>query len=278
MNFVSKIILTGSTGFIGSHLKKHFLSHQIQVQEIFRDFSDLQMHQVFTDFKPDLVIHLAGYYSSEHSLDDLYKIIDANILFSSRVLDAMSKSDCRCFLNTGSMWQNQNGAPVNLYAASKSAFEEILSYYVRQKNINVLTLKLADTYGPGDERKKIIPLLLKSLKTKNKIALTPGDQRSEWIYIDDILNAFLLAANMLKSQYSDKSQINSYTLCSGQQFSIKEIVHLIEKISHGKLNVEFGAIAYRKNQVMQLQIEDPLLPDWVPRINLEQGLSKLINS
>jgi nucleoside-diphosphate-sugar epimerase len=147
-----KILLTGCTGFIGKHLSEALISSGIALSAIVEAASerdDLEskgigcfvdceratssMLQFFNDNRFDGVIHLASCFLVEHKPEDVSGLISTNLLFSTRVLEAAVQSNVRWFINTGTFWQHFNNndySPVNLYAATKQAFQTIAQYYI----------------------------------------------------------------------------------------------------------------------------------------------------
>src|SRR5260370_942833 len=104
------------------------------------------------------------------------------------------------FVNTGTSWQHYEGAaynPVCLYAATKQAFDDILRYYRERFGLRVVTLELSDTYGPGDPRKKLVPLLVERVKDRQKLSMSAGEQRISLVFISDVVEAFVRALEIV---------------------------------------------------------------------------------
>ena len=169
-----KILMTGSTGYIGSHLysKLKKFEHEIKViinknpilySETFVEEKDIhtylnhyKLKEFITSFNPDLCIHLASSQSEDGSLESIDNLINSNLKFSTELINFLSLSSCRKFINTGTSWQHYESDeydPVNLYASAKQAFQDILVYYAKAFDFRIITLKLSDTYGPNDHRK-----------------------------------------------------------------------------------------------------------------------------
>ena len=184
---MNNYIITGATGFIGSNLVRVLLKNNSKITIITRKNSDyskildikdklniyeyngdiIELVNLFNLINPDLVIHLASSFILNHRLDEIDKLIDSNIRFGTQILEAMKLSNCKKIINTSSYYQHYNNEiynPVNLYAATKQAFEDIIYYYSSSEyNIKSITLELFDTYGENDSRPKILNLLLCSL-------------------------------------------------------------------------------------------------------------------
>ena len=139
-------------------------------------------------------------------------------------------------------------------------------------------MKLYDTYGIGDKRKKLINIIINHLINDNHLYLdmSLGDQLLDLVYIDDVVKAYEICINLLlnmdKRNYVNKQ---NFDLSSNQHFSLKSIVQLIEKISNKKLKIRFGALEYRFREVMTPNIGYNL-PCWEASVTLNEGLYKIL--
>ena len=95
-------------------------------------------------------------------------------------------------------YKNKEYSPINLYAATKQAFEDITKYYVRVSNLNFVTLELFETFGPKDTRSKIFNLLSKRTKQEKSIKLSPEKKILDMNYIDDVTDAYAHIVNCLQ--------------------------------------------------------------------------------
>lgn len=289
------VIVTGATGFVGSHLSKKLVELGYNVHVISRPSSTYEnlesvktkidifeynqniteLINYFEKVEADIVFHLASLFISEHKSDEIDGLINSNIKFGTHILEAMSKSDTYRLINTGTSWQhykNEEYNPVNLYAATKQAFEDIIEYYVKALNFNVITLKLFDTYGENDNRGKLINLLGKFSKENKELKMSPGEQKIDLVHVDDVVDGFISAYNLIK-----KNEINhdKYAVSSGQEIQLKDLIGLYEEVTGNEVMVEWGGRPYRKREVMELWRDFDKLPNWEAEISLEEGLKRL---
>lgn len=284
-----KLLLTGVTGFIGRNTAEslcragheiHALVRKLPDDSYFtRDkiyyhiLSESSIRDVIFNVKPDIVIHIASMFLAEHRFENIEDLIHSNITFPTQLLDAMSFAGVTSFINTGTSWQHYNSEcynPVNLYAATKQAFEDIIRYYTDTKKIKSITLKIFDSYGPNDMRGKIISLLDKLAISGEKLAMSAGEQKLSLVHVDDICNAFEIAVNKISSLSLGEGVI--YGLASKECVTLKELVSIYEKCNKCKLNISWGEREYREREVM-LPAENLMnLPGWRPVINLSDGL------
>jgi nucleoside-diphosphate-sugar epimerase len=291
-----KILMTGSTGYIGSHLysKLKESNYDIKVvlnknpivySETFVEEKDIhtyvnhyKLKEFITSFNPDLCIHLASSQSEDESLESIENLINSNLKFSTELINSLSLSSCRKFINTGTSWQHYESVvynPVNLYAATKQAFQDILVYYAEAFDFRIVTLKLFDTYGPNDHRKKIINLFFNQISSKQSLKLTPGNQLINLVHIDDIVEAYMVTIDLIVKDSEEK--ISEYGISANNNISIKSLVKLIEELSGSDLNIIFGGVNYRNREVFKPWSGFNSLPGWKPKIELDAGLKQMLN-
>lgn len=280
-----KILLTGGSGFIGNNLKD-YLSKDYDVYEIRRkktknkrinkvfyyDGEIKKLLNFFKSTKPDIVVHLASLFISEHNSLNVTNLVKDNILFSTQLLECCIQSGCKKFLNTGTSWQNFKNKeynPVNLYSATKEAFFDIIYYYHLAHNVDCINLKLFDTYGPKDKRKKLFYHINLAVKKKKSFDMTLGNQKINILHVNDICNGFLIAINLLMKK--DKV-FKTYALSANKLITLKALVKKYLEINNLALKVNWGKKNFKKREVMLPWTKFELLPGWKQLIKLERGL------
>jgi nucleoside-diphosphate-sugar epimerase len=292
-----RALVTGATGYVGSNLVRRLSADGWDTHVVVRPDSTLEslvdmaqrvtvhthngsaegMHGIVVAAKPDVVFHLASLFLSEHTTADISRLVHSNILFGTQLLEAMTANEVNKIVNTGTSWQhyeNMPYSPVNLYAATKQAFEDILQYYVEAKDLQAITLKLFDTYGPIDPRPKLFHLLEKVAKEGAVLAMSPGKQMIDLVYIDDVVQAFVVAANrMLAGAVQGHER---YSVSSDSPISLKRLVGLYGRIVGKRLPIDWGGRSYRVREVMVTCNNLPILPEWSPEIQLEDGIRRIL--
>jgi nucleoside-diphosphate-sugar epimerase len=288
-------MVTGASGFIGSHLLGYLSRAGWQAAVIARSSSaaTLASHpagpKVYTytgqtsevvgavaDFQPHVIFHLGSLFLVQHDATQIEPLISSNILFGTQLLEAMRLAGITTLVNAGTAWQNFEGDaynPVNLYAATKQAFEDILLYYVETAGLKAITLRLFDTYGPADTRRKLLALLLDALKTGEPMSMSPGGQVLDLTHVEDVCNSFLHATGLLLNREEPRHEV--YTVSSEERYTLRELVAIFEEVAGKKLPITFGARPYRDREVMEPWQGIPL-PGWHAKISLREGLRRLL--
>lgn len=292
-----KILITGITGFIGKHLSRRLLKDGYEIFAIIRnpllqDNLDKQgincfmddnksmdnLLKFFENNKFDGVIHLASRFIIEHKPEDISDLINSNLLFSTRILEASVKSNAKWFINTGTFWQhyeNKEYSPINLYAATKQSFEAIAQYYLETSDINFVTLKLNDTYGHEDTRSKIFNLWLKIAQSGETLDMSPGEQLINIVYIDDVVKAYIKTIELLENDNDKKLKGKSFAVSSISPIKLRELARIFEEATGKKLNINWGKRSYRKREVMVPWNRGKQLSNWKPTITVEEGIKKI---
>ena len=284
----NKILITGGTGFIGSNLANYLIQQGWDVHLLTRSNSkneypidrNIQRHELSGDIeslidslqeiKPSLIIHLAAYFKAEHTHHDIHELMLSNLEFGTKLLDACRISGINKVITTGTSWEDYSDAPLNLYAATKKAFDEISKYYQIAHKLQIIKIKLYDTYGGNDQRKKLLPLLKRHTNTLDPINLSPGGQSIDLLHINDVTRAFEHASLLL---LADKLHLfREYLVCSRKSIQLKALVNLICTTTNKKINANWGATSYRNREFMHPSYHGEMLPDWAPEINIEEGL------
>jgi nucleoside-diphosphate-sugar epimerase len=228
--------------------------------------------------KPDIVFHLASLFLAQHQIGDIDELVQSNIVFGTHLIEAMIANDIYKLVITGTSWQNMDNEeynPVCLYAATKQAFETMITYYLKVTPLKVINLKLFDTYGPSDLRPKLFSLLRKAVQEQSSLLMSPGDQQIDLVYIDDVISAYCLCAERLTSDLV--MSMETYAVSSDMPISLKNLVGIYEKIGNIKLDIHWGGRPYRSREVMVPWNKGMRVPGWKPRVTLEEGIRKLLN-
>lgn len=290
-------VITGATGFIGSHLARRLVYDGWKVHLIVRYTSKLtliqdiqddviihrydgsvsQMPEIFEAADPTIVFHLASLFLVRHEAVDIEPLIRSNILFGTQLVEGMVSRGIDRLVNTGTAWEhfeNEAYNPVNLYAATKHAFESILRFYIEAAGLKVITLKLSDTYGPLDPRPKLFSVLRKAAEGQ-PVAMSPGEQLIDLVYIDDVVNAFVLTAARLLYQQVSGHEI--YSVTSNEPISLRELVKIYEQETGACLSLKWGERPYRAREVMVPWGKGNKLPNWNVKISLRKGIRMIAN-
>lgn len=285
-----RILLTGVTGYLGSHLANALLANGCEVIGLKRKSSSLQrveanlpkliLHDVedadvsalFTRYgKIDAVIHAATCYGRKG--ESAPQVLEANLVFPFKLLDAAVASGIELFMNTDTVLDKF----LNPYALSKGQFAEWGRYFSLHKQIRFLNLKLEHFYGPGDDKSKFTTHVINScLANVPELKLTQGEQQRDFVHIDDVVAAYLL---LLNKRESFDDEFMEFEVGSGAAVTIKELVETVRRLTAATTRLGFGALPYREGESMSSQADTQALQalGWHCRYSIETGLKQVID-
>lgn len=292
----NKILITGSTGFVGKNLVPKLINEGYEILEITRDISksidlfstttakihvnDINFKDKIAEFKPNIVIHLASYLTASDDWDDINKLIETNIVFLSKILDAVSNIELKLFVNTGTFAEYFKGddelLPAYFYAATKTASRSIVDYYANSYKFKQTIIVPYTIYGGNDSQKKIIDIIYESTLNEKPLDLSPGEQVLDFIHIDDVVDFYTTVVNNV-NKLPNKT---IFKLGTGVGNNLKQVASRIEKITNKQANINWGAKDYRNSDVMYAVANIETLQkyfNWIPKISLEKGLKKYID-
>ena len=274
--------LTGPTGFIGSHLRNKIISAGYQLitcnQNFDFDFFNFpklsraqNLNQVskLLENRSVVLIHCATKFDNSNLPHLRDELISANVLFPIKVLSNLLGQCDLLFINLNSYWQALNGqigAANNQYADSKITFSNHLRT-IRSEHFSYSEIFLFDTFGPGDRRKKLIPYLLRAATLNAAVMVNNSDQILNLLYIEDVLNGIFAVIKNSKRELL-------YELSSTENYSIPEIVSLIQEVTGEELNCTWVQKEHLVGMKEKWEI-GPTPVGWHSSITLREGLVRI---
>jgi CDP-paratose synthetase len=285
------ILISGATGFLGSYLLKLFIRSGYEVialkrstsndyrikydldKCIYYDIDKTELKTVFEKHQINIVINTVTNYGRNDK--SILSIVDTNLIFGLKLLEESISNDIEAYINTDTLLDKS----INSYALSKSHLVDWMKISSTQ-NTKMINIKIEHMYGTLDDENKFIYWIMNQLKNNvQKIDLTSGIQKRDFIYISDIVSAYELII-------SNIDKINSYEefeLGSGKSIEVKIFVNMIfkelSKLQAIQTDLNFGAIKYRDNENMNMIADISKLKKlgWKAKISIEDGINKIIN-
>lgn len=290
---MKRVLISGVTGYIGSHLARIMLPDYeiyglVRVPLHTEYIADIQekLHFVETEgsyegiqaalqkVRPDLVYHLAAYYTGAHGTQETPKLIASNITFGAYLLEAMAECGIKTLVFASTVmahYMNEPYLPLNLYAATKQAFSDLLAYYTDAGILRAATLILSDTYGPGDHRPKILNQVKRAAITGEALAFSDGGQEYDVVHIDDVVRAFRMAGEGLLANETWKNEI--FQVFSQHPLTLRQTVEQMVALRNLTLNAEWGKRPQPEREIRKAVRLYPAVPGWKPEVELRDGLS-----
>lgn len=289
-NNSKKILITGGTGFLGEHLIKRLaqLGYYLIVLKRptsniknllkisgrikFIDIDKNSFKSLFVDNKLniDCIIHLATNYGRNGETDD--DIYASNVTYPLELMEASKECNIKLFINTDTVLNRG----VNTYSSTKDIFKLIGKKIAEKNKFKFVNIKLENMYGPGDATSKFSTFVIRScIKNVESIDLSSGYQKRDFIYIDDVVNSYIL----LITKFNDGATLDDeYHVGTGIRTSIREFATLSKKIVGSNTKLNFGAIEDRQNEIdlSSADFASIIKMGWACKYNLTSGLEKTI--
>lgn len=280
-------MVTGATGFVGGHVVRRLVDDGWQVDALVRDPAaslpaGVAIHEIpgpiddliglVGDLKPNVCLHLATAFRGVHVPGDIEQMVTANVGFGTALAEAVSQAGDCTFVNTGTVWQHFDArpySPVSLYAAMKQAFTDVLRFYEEVAGLPVVTLELTDTYGPGDPRPKLLPILVRAAREGTELQMTDGTQLIDLLHVDDAVGALLAT--------TDGAAGAVYGASGGDTVTLRELVDRFETVSGLEVKASWGARAARPREMTRPWMVSGPPPGWSPQVSLDDGIRALLD-
>lgn len=270
-----KIFITGSNGFIGSHLVKKALDegHEVVGLRLPNHTEKINLPKqpiwisgtLEDDFSKvltgcDVVIHLAA-YGVNPIYDSWQECFRWNVTASLNLWDQAHHAGIKKIIIAGSCSEYGKSAeryesipsdaplePVNAYGASKAAATLAAMAYAREKNMELAVLRLFHIYGDGESANRFWPGLRKAALEGADFPMTLGGQIRDFMPVEQVAEKFLNYATMMSLEPGNPSIQNVGT---GKPQSLLDFAEMYWTKFGGKGKILPGNIPYRKNEIMR---------------------------
>ena len=289
-----KILVTGATGFIGRNLVKNLNLSGHEVVACVRKRSEIQnlffssevtclewdhsinLATAIFDLEIDVIVHLATFYSTSDEFTETFQMVDAITKTSLNVMRTAAKNSIPLvFTNSYSTSISEQGKPGSIYALLKSFDHDIARYMSDEYGLRVIELSLFDTYGPGDERRKFLTELIKSIISGEDFTASGGKQLIDLTHVDDICSAIENAILILNKPGPFSMQ--SYSVTKQNPLTLQDLSKIVFQVVNKEIKVSWGVRPYRKYEMFTYNLVHPLLPNWQPKIDLNDGITHVYN-
>jgi nucleoside-diphosphate-sugar epimerase len=301
-----RALVTGCAGFIGSHLTDRLLKEGVQVTGIdrFADYYPREIKEkniagalVHKDFalleqdilqiknfpEVDYVFHQSAQAGVRGSWGTNFKIyIRDNIESTQRLLEFYKDKKIRKFIYASSssvygeadlpMRENSLLRPASPYGVTKLAAENLCYLYYRNYRIPVISLRYFTVYGPRQRPEMAINIFVRAILNGEEISVYgDGNQTRDFTYVDDVIEANLLAAN-----HDEAGEV--FNVGGGSNLRVKELIKKIEAITGKKAKLEY--VEAQKGDLRDTLADTSKAREvlnWQPEVSIEKGLERYIS-
>ncbi|NMB57391.1 SDR family NAD(P)-dependent oxidoreductase [Candidatus Beckwithbacteria bacterium] len=304
---MTKILITGGAGFIGTHLVNTYLVAGFQVavldkkekKEVKLDLANIDYFQVdlteekavekiFAQFKPQIVSHHAALINVATSMQQTLDYENNNVLVTFKLLELCKKYQIKQFIFPssvavyGSKLKNGKtysypiseeieGNPESFYGLQKYVCEKIISLY--QNNFTTTIFRYANVFGPFQDSGAeggVVAIFSENLaKNKNSIIYGDGKQTRDFIYVKDVVQANLLA--------TQKNLAGIFNVSSQKEVSVNDLYFLLVKLNSHNMNPQY--LSKRPGDIERSLLDNKKIKlnlGWQPLYSLKKGLKETL--
>ncbi|MBL7199328.1 MAG: SDR family NAD(P)-dependent oxidoreductase [Anaerolineae bacterium] len=297
-----RVLVTGGSGFIGSALVEELVrrgadvtcvllppdpaAHLAEVRQEIRicraDLADLEaVRDAVKAARPEAVFHLAATGVADVQVDPALAV-RVNVEGTLNLLNAL-QGNYRAFVNTGTCHEyggneppfreDQDPRPELPYAITKTAAWHFCNRYHRTAGWPIVTLRPFSVYGPRQAPNAFIPACIHAAQVGRDFDMTLGEQTRDCVYVDDIVEGFILAATV------PEAIGGTFNLCTSREVPLYRIAQVIvEQMGH-PIAIHRGALPYRGGEIWRLVGDNGRAREilgWAPRVSLGEGLRRTI--
>lgn len=268
------LFVTGITGFMGSSLFNNYKllekfqivgssssSHYKFINDKLNVITSEELETILKKSSEINILHLATFFSLDKN--DEEKVIDANIKFGNNLLKKITDLKVKKIIYINTMYTFSEDSKVlgSTYVKSKNIFSKTLENFCREKNINIDELYIGNTFGKNDNRKKIIPLIIDSLKNGNENPINNPDIYLNFLNIDLIID-------FIKVQLSEDSS-NKYVIYSNFDYNLSSIYLFLQSILNTQ---DYQNIKTKKSELKKV------IPTNLKRIGIDFDIHKSLKT
>lgn len=287
-------LLTGGTGFLGSHILTRLLCERIAVVLLKRSHSPLinieehidnpllkiynidlvDIKNVFNENKIDFIIHTATDYGRNGFLTE---VLNSNLIFPLSIIQEAIKHKVPYFINTDTFFNKGDLKYSHLinYSISKKLFLESIKEI--SSDIKIINMRIEHMFGVNDSINKFVPKIInKLINNEASIQLTDGFQKRDFIYIKDVVEAFYFVLRSIT--VSSTPNFQTYDVGLGTSMSIRDFSSTLKEKINSSSFLDFGAIPTKKDEIMDSFANNEELKSlgWIPLYTVEEAIDDLL--
>lgn len=263
MDKIKNVAITGGNGFLGSHVVNKLIKEGFKPVLLLRPESNLwrikdiiQYCQIYTLrnsendieklmglYQIDCLVHLATDYGRHGSLAHLLK---TNVIFPVSLIEEGLKQQLKLFINTDSFFAKSHFKQNYLkdYTNSKRILEKLLIDF--SGDLKIANLRIEHVFGENDSEEKFFTSIIrKLLNNDSEIELTAGHQKRDFIYVEDVANAYISVIQ----NFGSLDKYEEFEIGTGNAITIREFVQKIAVAIGSTSNLHFGALPTREGDI-----------------------------
>ena len=277
---MTKILVTGASGFIGRHFVQHARTNGSDVITADRASGDIETEATWRAFpKADVIVHLAGKSFVPDSWREPNEFLRSNFLGTIAAVNYCRQHQARLIFLSSYAYAVRTTLPIaessplhatNPYALTKQLSEEVCQFFAEHYGVDVTVLRPFNVYGADQGASFLIPSIIRAVESGEAIRVRDLEPKRDYVHVDDVVRA-MFAATTGPAGYS------VFNIGSGISHSVAEVIALIQTAWGTTLSVQSDG-ERRTNEIMDTVADiraAEFALGWRPRISLADGLAQM---
>jgi nucleoside-diphosphate-sugar epimerase len=295
------VLVTGAGGFIGTHLVKRLCAERACVGAVARDAQQLrktsgcarmivdlcdeeETERAIRRFEPEIIFHLAAHPDKSECFQQATCAVQRNTAMTLNLLEAARMAGTRLFVyadsakvygnSTVPYMASQSPQPLCSYAIGKLAGWELCRLYWKLHGLDVVSIRPTIVYGPGQGFNLISSIATRLLAGETSIQLMGGSQTRDPLYIEDAIDAFVLAA-----EHGHELAGEVINIGGGFEQSVQSLALQVVAACGSRATVEVSEMERRPNDTLRSYCDNREareLLGWIPKTSFSQGLQHTV--
>ncbi len=280
---MSKVLVTGSNGFIGKNLVQKLRELNYSVLEFSGDILEEESYRKLHKEDISHCFHLAAKSFVPDSWNSPDPFIETNVYGTEKVLEFCRLKSVSLTFISSYLYGSPKYLPINEqhplqtpnpYALSKHMAEELCKFYAEYYKLKICIIRPFNIYGPAQDKRFLIPELIEKFQgTEKEVKVKDLEPKRDYVYISDLIEALILTLNV-------KEEFLILNVGSGYSLSVAEIIEKIKTISGSKKSV-VSSNEKRVNEIPDTVADIKLAAEklgWKPKVSFEDGVKEILNS
>lgn len=297
-----RVLVTGAGGFIPSHLVRRLVGvgaevfalvkyNSIfdnirlvdvweQIHPIEADIRNLDSLRQLKSIRPEVVYHLAAYNHVGDSFLHVNEALDCNAKGTANVLESCEGYERFIYISTSEVYGKQETVPfvetlcpnpISPYAVGKYSGELYCRMQMQMANRHIVVVRPFNAFGPYQSPRAVIAELMLDCLSGKLIRTTEGKQTRDFNFVENLVDGFVLAGER------EEAIGRIINIGSGEEISIRELVHKVHEACGSSSELQIGALPYRPTEIWRMFADRSLaarLIGWAPKISFTEGLRR----
>ena len=302
-----KILVTGGSGFIGSHMVRQLIKKNYEVAITTKYdsvYENIRLYNLWkkvkviecdlrhsnsiskiNDFNPKIILHFAAYNDVKGSFLNYNEALESNTIGTANLLENLKRYEQFVYISTSEVYGHQKKGvlfhekllphPISPYSIGKYTGELYAQMHMLHMHKPIKILRPFNVFGETQSNKAVIPELIEKFIKNEMVKITQGLQTREFNYVGNTINFLHQALN--KNSFFN----NIVNISDGNEVSIRTLAKKIQELTNSKSKLIVGGISERPTEIHKMKASvgkmKSLLQNKQKLISFEEGLTKTIN-